>query len=69
MRVAHRILDQQVGHAVAKLRVARRSGVALQLTEVLAIDNAFRIEHGIDRLTGDSNVQADEVALGVEAGR
>ena len=69
MRVAHRIFDQQVRHRVTKLRIAGRGVIALQLPCVLAVDNAFRIEHGIDRLTGDSNVQADEVALGVEAGR
>ena len=38
--VAHRVLDQQVRHAVAELRVAGLGVVALELAHVLAADDA-----------------------------
>src|ERR1035437_7942837 len=42
--------------------------IALQLAGVLAVNNAARIEHGVDRLARDAHVQAHEFAVGVEAG-
>ena len=69
VRVAHRVFDQQVRHRVAELRVARLFVPALQLAVVLAVLRCRRIEQGVDRLAGHAHVQADEVALRVEAGR
>jgi hypothetical protein len=43
VRVAHRVLDQQVRHGVAELRVAGLGVIALQLAGVLAVNNAARI--------------------------
>ena len=41
--VAHRVLDQQVGHGVAELRVAGLGPQALQLAPVLAVDDRRRV--------------------------
>ena len=63
VRVAHHVLDQQVRHVVAELRVARLLVPALELAHVLAAADAARIEQGVDRLARRAHVQADEVAL------
>ena len=69
MRVAHDVFDQQVRHRVAELRVARFGPPALHLAAILAVDDARRVEPGIDRLAGRLHVQADQLALLVEARR
>ena len=69
MRVAHHVLDQQVRHRVAELRVARLRPPALHLAAVLAVDDAGRVRPRIDRLAGRLHMQADQFAFLVEAGR
>ena len=68
VRVAHRVLDEQVRHGVAELRVAGLGRVALELPVVLAVVDQRRVRERVDRLAGHAHVQADELALGVEAG-
>ena len=69
MGVAHDIFDQQVRHGVAELRIVGLLPKALQLTPVLAVDDARRIQSRVDRLAAYAHVQADEVAVRVESGR
>src|SRR4051812_47576693 len=68
VRVAHHVFDQEVRHAVAELRVARLLVEALELALVLAAGDLPGAEPGVDRLAGDADVQADEVAGRVEPG-
>ena len=67
MGVAHRVLDQQVGHGVPELGVAGPRGVSLELAIVLAVRHHGRIHERVDRLAGDAHVQPDQAALVVEA--
>ena len=69
VRVAHHVFDEQVRHGVTELRVARLLIVSLQLTHVLAADDRRLVQGGVDRLPGHANVQAGELAVGIEAGR
>src|SRR5262249_33406695 len=68
MRVAHDVFDEQVRHGVAELRVAGLLPKPLQLAPVLAVDDARRIQAGVDRLAGHADVERDQVAGGVTAG-
>ena len=62
VRVAHHVFDEQVRHGVAELRIAGLFPQPLQLTPILAVDDARRVQGGVDRLAGDARVQPDEVA-------
>ena len=69
MRVAHRIFDEQVRHGVAELRVARLLRQTLQLPHVLAVLDSLRVQESIDRLPGHADVQSNELAALIDAGR
>ena len=69
VRIAHRVLDEQVRHGVAELRVTGLLGVPLELAHVLAVDDGRLIRERVDRLPGHAHVQPDEIAVRVEAGR
>ena len=49
--VAHRVLDQQVRHRVAKLRVASGRPEILQLPIILAFFDQRRVDEGVSRQT------------------
>ena len=66
--VAHGVFDQQVGHAVAELGVARLRPQPLQLAHVPAAGNRRLVQGGVDRLSGHAHVQPAELAVGVETG-
>src|SRR5262249_20679537 len=65
--IAHRVVDEEVLHAVAEnaLRAARVE--ALEGRRIAAVLQALRIEAGKDRLAGDAHVQPDEIAVRIEA--
>src|SRR5882762_7480625 len=65
--VAHCVLDLQVGHRIAELRVAGLFPHALQLAHVLAFLDRARVQPGVDRLAGDADVHADELAAFVQS--
>ena len=67
--VAHHVFDQEIWHAVAKLRVARLHVIALELAHIPAAFDPVGTEAGIDRLPGHADVQARELAVGIEARR
>src|SRR5262249_6982748 len=67
--VAHRVLDQQVGHRVAELRVTRLLPQALKLAHVPAVLDIRRRQVGVDGLPGDTDVQANEIPAFIEPGR
>src|SRR5438309_8289697 len=67
-RVAHRVFDEQVRHAVAELRVARLLVQALYLPHVAAVPDDGRIEIRVDRLARNADVHAGELAALVDAG-
>src|SRR5216117_3594048 len=64
--VAHRVLDLQVGHGVAELRVAGLFPKALELAHILAFLDCARIQPGVDRLPGNADVHAEELAALVQ---
>src|SRR5262249_40785095 len=68
MAVAHDVFDEQVRHAVAKLRIARLFPESLQLAPILAVDDARRIQSSVDRLAAYTNVQPDQVAVPIQPG-
>src|SRR5215472_2478453 len=68
MRVTHDVFDQQARHGVAELRVTGLLVKSLQLADVLAVDDAGRIQGGVDRLAGHAHVQADQVAARIKPG-
>ena len=67
MRVAHRVVDQQVRDGVAELAFRSLRIEALELHGIAAVLQRVRVDAGQDRLAGDAHVQRDEVAVGVEA--
>ena len=69
VRVAHRVLDPQVRHGVAELRVAGLLVVALQLPVVAAVLGGGLVQERVDRLARHAHVQRDEVARVVDARR
>src|SRR6266540_3617997 len=68
MGVAHDVFDEQVGHGVAELRIAGLLPKPLQLTPVSAVDDARRVQRGVDGLAADAHVQPHEVAVRIETG-
>src|SRR5881396_1138419 len=64
--VAHRVLDLQVGHGVAELRVAGLFPKALELANILAFLDRARIQPGVDRLPGNADVHTEELAALVQ---
>ena len=66
--VAHRVLEQKVGHGVAKLRVVRFGPKALQLPAVVAITRGSRVDARVDGLARDADVQAGQLVVRVKPG-
>ncbi len=69
MRVAHGVVDQQVGEAVADRSLGPGRAEALVNQHVLAVLHGLRRDRGQDGLARDAHVQARDVAVGIHAGR
>ena len=69
VRVAHRVIDQEVRHVVAVGRLGAARREALELHGIHAVLQVLRQQRRQDRLTGDADVQSDEVAVLVETAR
>ncbi len=66
MRVAHRMVDQQVRDVVAELAFVAAGVEALEHDRIHAVLHVLRGERREDRLAGDAHVQAREIARRIE---
>ena len=69
VRIAHRVVDQQVRDRIADRRFRSRRVEALEDHGILAVLDVLRKDRGDDRLPRDPHVQRGHVALRVDAGR
>ena len=68
MRVAHGIVDQEVGHAVAEMPLRTGCQQTLEHHRIFAVLDALRRYCGQNRLSGNAHMQAGDLALGIDAG-
>ena len=61
MRIAHGIFNSQIGHGIAKLRIAGFLIPTLQLPLVLAIGHETGTDERIDRLPGQTHLQGKQL--------
>ena len=68
VRVAHRVVDQQVRDVVAeRVLAAVRQPLEGERVAAFCCSTSVRAHRGENRLPGEPDVQAGEVVLGVEA--
>ena len=68
MRIAHCVVDQQVGHIVAECPLGAAGIEALENDRILAILHACRNERRQDGLSGNAHMQPDQFIVGIERG-
>ena len=66
MRVAHGVIDQEIGHVVAVGRFGAGRHESLEGRGVHAVHEILRQQRGQDRLARDADLQTDQIALRIE---
>ena len=67
MRIAHGMVDQQIGKAVTNRRFRAARVQTLEHHRIFAIDDVLRRHGGKNRLAGNAHVQRGDIAFSVKA--